>query len=134
MKANEVALKYGFRSGLEEKISDQLRSTGVKFTYESSKLSYIQPAKKRSYTPDFFLSGSGKNMIIEAKGRFMLDDRKKHILIKEQYPELDIRFIFTNPNAKISKGAKSSYADWCNKNGFKYSKQEIPQEWLEELK
>lgn len=31
---------------------------------------------------------------------------------------------------KISKGSKTSYADFCNKNGFLYADKEIPDEWL----
>lgn len=61
-------------------------------------------------------------------------DRQKHLLVQEQYPELDIRFIFSNPNAKIRKGSKTSYADWCNKHGFLFAQKSIPKEWLKEPK
>ena len=54
-------------------------------------------------------------------------------LVKKQYgKEYDIRFVFSNSRAKLYKGAKSSYADWCKKNGFLYSDKEIPEEWLNE--
>lgn len=127
---DEVAHKYGYRSGLEDKISLQLVQNKVNFTYEEVKIKFKQPEKSRTYTPDFMLVDSG--IIIESKGRFTREDRTKHELVKAQYPELDIRFVFTNPNAKISKGSKTTYAKWCEVRGFKYAKGLIPEEWLNE--
>lgn len=123
----------GYRSGLENQLKHQLNECKKKYTYESEKISYIQPEKKRSYTPDFILNKkSGEKMYIETKGRWVLDDRQKHELIHKQYPLLDIRFVFSNPNAKINKKSKTTYADICNKFGWKYAKKTIPPEWLEE--
>jgi len=119
----------GFRSGLESKIADQLTKLGIDPKYETVRISFTQPAKKRKYTPDFVLPNG---IIIESKGRFMPADRAKHCMIQEQHPELDIRFVFTNPKAPISKGSKTTYAMWCDKNGFKYSKGLIPEEWIKE--
>jgi hypothetical protein len=62
----------------------------------------------------------------------MAADRRKHIAIKKQHPKLDIRFVFTNSKSKLSKGAKSSYADWCIKHGFRYYDRIIPEDWLKE--
>src|ERR1017187_8275930 len=123
-----VGLKYGFRSGLETRVAAQifLKEDGVE--YEQHKLSYIIPEKKHSYKPDFRLKNG---IFIETKGRFVLSDRQKHLFLKQQYPDLDIRFVFTNPNVPIRKGAKSTYADWCRKHEFKYSKGSIPDEWYE---
>jgi hypothetical protein len=123
----------GYRSGLEEKVSRQLEASGLPWSYESMKIRYIAPESSHTYTPDFPL-GKNAQIIIETKGRFLSDDRKKHLLIKTQHPELDIRFVFVNPNTKINKGSKTSYADWCNKYGFKWAVKLIPQEWLEEIR
>ena len=71
-------------------------------------------------------------IIVETKGRFTPADRQKHLLVQKQFPELDIRFVFSNPNQKINKGSKTSYAMWCEKNGFLYAKGLIPKEWLME--
>jgi hypothetical protein len=71
-------------------------------------------------------------IIIEAKGLFEIDDRKKHLLIKKQYPQLDIRFVFQNPSNKIYQGSKTTYADWCKKNEFKYATKLIPSSWFKE--
>ena len=121
-------IKYGYRSGLEEKVADQLRKAQVSFEYEAFKISY-EINEVRNYTPDFRLPNG---IIIETKGRFLPADRKKHLLIQKQRPDLDIRFVFTNSNAKLNKGAKSSYADWCRKNGFLFADKWIPEEWLNE--
>ena len=42
----QAALVLGYRSGLEEKIGKQLDDLQVEYTYETEKISYIQPAKK----------------------------------------------------------------------------------------
>lgn len=129
LTAKQVAAKYGFRSGLEERIAEQLDKAGVEYTYEKLKLDYVKPASKHVYTPDFVLSNG---IIIETKGRFLLADRQKHILVKRHNPTLDIRFVFSNSNARISKASTTTYAQWCIKNGFKYSDKTIPEEWYSE--
>jgi hypothetical protein len=120
---------HGYRSGLEETISKQLTEAGIDFEYEKLKIKYEQPSVKRTYTPDFELPNG---IIIETKGRLILEDRKKHLWIKEQHPNLDIRFCFSNAKAKITAGSPTTYADWADKNGFKWCQKTIPDEWLKE--
>lgn len=129
LSSSEVGLKYGFRSGLEERIAKSLTSKGVGFSFETLKIPYVKPETKHTYTPDFILDNG---IIIETKGRWLLDDRKKHILIRKQHPNLDIRIVFQNANAKISKGSKTSYADFCEKHDIRYAHRDIPEEWLRE--
>lgn len=124
-----VGLKYGFRSGLEEKIAAQLGALGVPVRYEEETIEYLKPAKRSKYTPDFVLPNG---IIVETKGRFVTADRQKHVLIKEQHPEIDIRFVFSNSRNRISKTSKTTYAMWCEKNGFLFADKEIPKEWLNE--
>ena len=119
-----------FRSGLEKRTADFLNKRKVKFRYEEVKLKW-QDLRMRTYTPDFVLSNG---IIIETKGRFISSDRTKHLFVKAQHPDLDIRFVFSNPKAKLYKGAKSSYGDWCDKHGFQYARETIPIEWLKEKK
>lgn len=45
-------------------------------------------------------------ILIEIKGYFTATDRKKHLLVKEQNPELDIRFVFGNSKNRIHKNLK----------------------------
>lgn len=54
------------------------------------------------------------------------------IRVKEQHPELDIRFVFSNSKTKISKKSKTSYGMWCEKHGFPYSNKLIPKDWINE--
>jgi hypothetical protein len=122
-----VAKKYGFKSGLEENISEQIKNKGIEVLYETEKVQYIVPASPHTYHPDFKLPN---NIRVETKGRFVAADRKKHLLVKEQNPELDIRFVFSNSKNKISKNSKTTYGMWCEKNGFKYADKEIPDEWF----
>lgn len=122
-------IKNGYRSGLEEKVSQQLEDLGVDYEYEKLKITY-EVHENRTYTPDFKILANG--IIVETKGRFVTADRKKHLLIKKQHPEIDIRFVFSNSNAKLQKKSPTSYADWCDKNGFLYADKLIPQEWLDE--
>lgn len=123
----QVAAKYGFRSGLELEISESLKNRGIDGQYEANVIEYIKPITKHKYHPDFRLPNG---IFVETKGRFLTADRKKHLLIKEQHPELDIRFLFQNSKVKISKNSKTTYASWCEKNGFLYADKEIPEEWL----
>ena len=125
---NAAALKAGYRSGFEDDVAKELKSKGVEFTYEKEKIKWVD-LKVRTYTPDFVL---GNGIIIETKGRFVSNDRRKHKEIKKQFPDLDIRFVFYNSRSKLYKGAKSSYADWCDKYGFKYADKSIPDAWLQE--
>jgi len=122
----QQAVKNGWRSGLEERVAKELKEAGVKYEYETQKIKY-RVEEDRTYTPDFILPNG---IIVETKGRFMQADRKKHLLIQKQYPDYDIRFVFQNSRAKLYKGAKSTYGDWCNKHGFLYADKTIPKEWL----
>jgi hypothetical protein len=116
-----------FRSGLEYRVAKELEDNG--FTYEYEKLRIKYQRKPSTYTPDFELHNG---IIIEGKGRFISSDRAKHLLIKEQRPELDIRFVFSNSSSKLYKGSKSTYASWCEKHGFLYADKLIPKDWLNE--
>ena len=122
-----VAKKYGFKSGLEETISQQIESQGIKVEYETEKVPYIIPASTHHYHPDFKLPNGIR---IETKGRFVAADRKKHLLVKEQNPNMDIRFVFSNSKNKITKKSKTTYGDWCEKNGYKYADKIIPIDWF----
>jgi hypothetical protein len=117
-----------YRSGLEAKIALKLSLNKVPFTYEKIKITYQK--KTSVYTPDFQLPN---NIIVEAKGRFVASDRAKHLLVKEQHPEHDIRFVFER-NLTLSKVSKTTYTAWCDKHGFKWAIKEIPESWIKEKK
>ena len=127
-KQFRAARKYGYRSGLELKVSEYLKELKIKFLYEGVKIEWEDLAY-RTYTPDFVLSNG---IIIETKGMFTAADRRKHIAVKRQHPKLDIRFVFENSRRKLRKGAKSTYGEWCIKYGFRYYDRVIPEDWLKE--
>jgi len=122
-----VAKRDDFRSGLEYNNARHLEDQGYTYEYEKRKIKYQK--KVSTYLIDFELPNG---IIIETKGRFVSSDRAKHLLIKEQHPKLDIRFVFSNSKSKLYKGSKNTYGDWCSKHGFLYSDKLVPLEWLEE--
>lgn len=117
-------------------LSKNLDDIGVKYQYEAQAFEYEKPARVSKYTPDFIISTRpdgtprSKPLVIESKGRFLTADRQKHLLFKQQHPLIDLRFVFSNPNQRLSKLSKTTYAMWCDKNGFIYSKLTIPEQWL----
>lgn len=121
----------GYRSGLEEDIAKQIKQeTGEDAKYEQSVIEYIDPTTHK-YHPDFVLPNG---IIIETKGYFLSKDRTKHLWIKKQYPNIDLRFVFNNSKAKLNKNSKTSYGDWCDKHGFKYADKTIPLTWFKEVR
>jgi hypothetical protein len=114
---------------LEETVGAQLDGAKVAYDYEKHVIPFVQPEKPRKYTPDYVLHNG---IIVETKGRFETADRQKHLLVKAQHPALDIRLVFSNPNARISKQSPTTYAAWCESKGFKYAAKTIPAAWLKE--
>ena len=127
---DEAGRKHGFRSGLEDKIIKQLEEYGLDPKYESVKLPYVIPESHHIYTPDFPVC---KNIVIETKGRWVLEDRQKMLLMIEQHPEIEFRMVFYNANQKIKKGSKTMYGMWCDKHNIKWADKTIPEEWIKEI-
>lgn len=126
---SQRGLSEGYRSGLEEANAALLDERKSPYEYETFKIPW-EDRKMRKYTPDFLLL---KNyIIVETKGRFTSVDRRKHVEIKRQHPALDIRFVFTNSRARLYKGSKTTYGDWCDTHGFKYADTSVPTEWTKE--
>jgi len=118
-----------YKSGFEERIAQELEALGVPVEYEVEVIEYEKPAKKHKYHPDFKLPSG---VFVETTGYLISEDRKKHLLVKAQHPEIEIRFVFGNARNRINKGSPTTYADWANKNGFKWAEKHIPKEWLDE--
>jgi len=134
----KVSISKGvtLKSGLEEIVFNFLKDAKVNFVYEGKKITYSMPETKKTYTVDFPITGS---FCVETKGAFNSQDRKKHKIIKQQNPSLDLRFIFSNSKNKIGKKSQTTYAKWCDIFGFKYhcvasSKIPFPDEWIKEIK
>ena len=88
-----------YKSRFEFDFATYLENNNIEFEYEQHKFTYVP--KQRTYTPDFYLPEY--DMFIETKGQFVGSDRSKHKLIAEQYPDLDLRFVFQNDKVKLSK-------------------------------
>ena len=131
-----------YRSGLEERVCNNLRNRGIDFSYEPYQLSYtteVKPAhcancghkvvlKERNYTPDVVLDNG---MVIEIKGKFTGEMRTKMLAVRRCNPQLDIRMLFQSENSLTKKKA-TRYSDWCERNGFKYHVgEQIPSEWVD---
>jgi hypothetical protein len=133
-RARFRGIKAGYRSGLEETISQLLTDEGIDFEYEVDKITYEIPARVSKYTPDFKLSKPGGFWYLETKGIWATADRAKHVLIKKQSPEIDIRFLFSNAQARLYKGSPTRYSDYCIKHGFRWAHKTIPPDWLDECR
>lgn len=127
---DEAGYKHGYRSGLEKTIQDQLDKLDIKHNYEGLKLPYIVPESEHIYTPDFPVS---PHIVIETKGRWVLEDRQKMLLLIKQYPDISFRMVFHRASLKIKKGSKTSYADWCDKHGIMWADKVIPHEWIKDI-
>jgi len=117
------------RNKLERKVRDLIVDRGFTPRYETESLEYTIPASEHIYTPDFKLSA---NVYVEAKGIWDLEDRKKILLIQDQYPEVIVCMAFQNASYKINPGSKTTYAMWCEEHGIPYIDtryEGIPEEW-----
>ncbi len=127
------ALARGYRSGLEADNADLLRKLKVTFGFETEKIKYFKPASHHTYTPDFVITTkSGKKIYVETKGRFLYADTQKHLLVKEQHPDLDIRFVFSSLNSKVGDSKIITCRSWAEKYGYPYAHKVIPKAWLAE--
>ena len=120
------------RSKLELKFEELLQEMEVEYGYEVTKIPYTIPESKHTYTVDWTTIDG---ILIETKG-YLSDyaERKKYELIKQQHPNIDIRFVFDNPN-KLCGGTKMTHSKWAEKHNFKYcsikDKEQI-QSWVKE--
>lgn len=101
------------------KAAAQLLAAGVPVAYEEHVVEYTVPETPKKYKVDFRLPDG---TLIETKGRFVNEDRQKHKLIKQQHPDLPIVIVFQNPNQRISKASKTTYAKWCDTHGIRWAK------------
>ena len=114
-----------YRSQLEERVAELLTNLGVTYEYETTEIAY---QISHNYRPDFILPSG---IILECKGYWDSDDRRKIKNVKEQNPDVDIRMVFQAPYNTISKRSKTTYAKWCDRHNIPWCTfQEIPIDWL----
>lgn len=121
-----------YRSGYEAEIARALRAAKVSFGYESQLLFY---ETAHTYTPDFHVeTASGGSILIEAKGYFTAADRTKLLAVREANPDADIRLLFQNAKARLTRARGSkSYGEWATSKGFKWAQgTSVPAAWINE--
>jgi hypothetical protein len=125
-RAGRKALLGKYRSKLEIRVAELIPDA----LYESQKLKYVVPASSHFYLTDFEL---GPNSFIEVKGRLLPSERKKYLLVREHNPDITLRFFFDKSDNRIYKGSPTTYAAWCEANGFEWTdtKKGLPKEWLD---
>ena len=96
-----------FRSKLEESVADILDKVGAKYEYEPHKVAYTI---QHHYIPDFVLVNG---VMLETKGYWDAEDRRKIKAVMRDNPDLDLRMVFQSPFNKSSKNSKTTYAQLC---------------------
>lgn len=121
-----------YRSRFEQRVAMEIeRATGKPVAFEVTKVKYTVPSRVATYTPDFTL---GNGIHIEAKGLFDAADRQKHLLVKAQCPDMDVRIVFMK-DQRLTKSPKSDlYSTWCLKHGIKCAIGSIPETWYKETR
>ncbi len=117
--AKARGFEEGFRSGFELNVAILLKHYKIPYEFETDTIPWVSEPKPHKYTPDFkIVSRTGKTIYIETKGRFMKEDMEKHLCVRNQHPDLDIRLVFSNPHTWYRKAQTKSYAKWATSNGF----------------
>lgn len=83
--------------------------------YEAIRLTYTV---QHTYTPDFI--DRDRKIIREAKGHFPPADRRKMRAVRDANPDWRIIIVLQRPDTRISKRSKTTYAQWCERNGFEW--------------
>jgi hypothetical protein len=137
-----------YRTEFEATTAMRLIRRNISFEYEPARLRYTDKnGRKRITQPDFHLKPKSNDphggMFVEAKSLLKNDHLSRYELLREQRPDLDIRFIFEQPDRTISHFGVAdgegqtravSYSEWADMNGFKWSGEAIPNALLNELK
>lgn len=149
MSKPALTIEPEYRSDLEREAAAKLTQAGVPFSFEGMHIPYIVPEREAKYLPDFHFDNCP--IIIEPKGRFggsyeyrgkrfgnskdaAVKERQKFVLLRDQHPEWDIRFIFSRAKTPIYPGSKTTYGKWATDHRFKWAEKVIPDEWIEEIK
>lgn len=111
-----------------------LKERGVSFDYEPHPLVYVT---ERNYIPDVRAYRKDNTAIyVELKGYFRAEAQRKMRKVKEQHPDIDLRFVFQRANSPVQgakkrkDGTKMTCAEWADRYGFQWAEGTIPEEWL----
>lgn len=107
------------RNPSEQRIERQLRLAKVRHKYEPRRIPYIIAGH---YIPDWEVDTPTGQILIEYKGYFRPEAKRKMVAVKKCNPHLDIRIVFY--------AYKKKDIDWAIRHGFRYAIGTIPKEWL----
>lgn len=143
--ARKRKARPAYRSKFEARLGDDLDRAGVSFGYETETFSIVVPVRgvrcsgcqsgdvvrNTRFTPDFFLP----RYVVEAKGRFTANDRKRVLALLESADwskkanGRQFGMLFMRDNT-LSKSSKTRYSEWCRERGILFAVGQWPQEWL----
>ena len=91
-------MRIQVRLGRADRKADE--EAGLPVKYETEKLDYIWP-ERPAYTRRTLAPVARAGLFIETKVKDVAD-RQKHLLIRDQCPDVEVRFVFSNANAKVN--------------------------------
>ena len=133
-----IKTKSNYRSHFEKLVAEQLVAERISFEFEGHALAYEAFHIKRQCFPDFYIVKTGA--FLEAKGLLRREDRMKWTLIKQSYPDVDVRFLFWRAHQSIESGVCwdgepwPTYAEWADSLGIPWAERKVPVEWVNEWK
>lgn len=105
-----------------------IQQKGLQAQYEADRLPFVRSSH---YVPDWKIR---KDVYIETKGYFSPSNRANMLSFREQHPGIRIYFVFGNASNRLNSKSNTTYAEWCNKHGFKFTdiKKGVPLDWWKE--
>ena len=100
-----------YKSKFEEEVAETYKLHDV---YEVEKIPY---QLENNYNPDFKMTA---NVYLEAKGFFKPSDRRKMVEVMKQHPDKVFIMFFQDSRIRLSKKSKTTYGDWCDKQGIQW--------------
>lgn len=100
-----------YKSKFEEEVANFYKLHDV---YEVEKIPYFL---ENNYNPDFKMK---ENVYLEAKGFFKPSDRRKMLEVIKQHPDKRFIMFFQDSGVRLSRKSKTTYGDWCDKQGIQW--------------
>lgn len=118
-----------FASKFERDYAQQLTKLGLRWEYEADNFYWFP--NPRIYRPDFkVFKDDGTVYYVETKGFFDPNSRAKMAAIKKQFPNVDIRMAFMDPDKKVTKSKTGkTYSAWAEAVGYLWSSFCVPKSW-----
>lgn len=113
----------GRHNKFEVQTRSQLEINEISFEYEAEKLAYVIEGV---YKSDFTIRSRNGKIVMETKGFFRPEDKRKMVAVRKAHPDLDLRILFYS--------YRPEYIRWAEKYNIKWAVKRIPAEWIEDFK